>query len=98
MRNIRQYCLKWMDIFISYDLSISYIYCARGGIHCSRKAAAAGQIAKDLDRLFHSLGYVGQRHAESLDGREGILEIQCVSVAVDPAKLHHLEWALILRY
>lgn len=40
--------------------------------------------------LFEALSDIGQSHCEGLHSRKGILEIQDVGVAVDPAKLHHL--------
>jgi hypothetical protein len=40
---------------------------------------------------FQSLRDVGERHGKSLDGREGVLKVERVSVGVDPAKLHHLD-------
>ena len=42
-------------------------------------------------KLFEPLGHVGERHGESLDGCEGVLEIQGVGVGIYPTKLHHLK-------
>lgn len=41
--------------------------------------------------LFESLSDVGQSHRESLEGGKRILEVQCVGVLINPAKLHHLQ-------
>ena len=42
-------------------------------------------------KLFEPLSHVGERHGESLDGCEGVLEIQGVGVGIYPTKLHHLK-------
>lgn len=39
---------------------------------------------------FEALSDVGESHCEGLHSRKGILEIQDVGIAVNPAKLHHL--------
>lgn len=39
---------------------------------------------------FETLSHVGQGHGEGLHGREGVLEVQDVRIAVNPAELHHL--------
>lgn len=77
-----------MDGYFHY-LAKRFVDIAGGRASWSRKAA--GRV-EDSDRLFHSLRNVGQGHTESLDSREGILEIQRVGIAVDPTELHHLEW------
>lgn len=38
-----------------------------------------------------ALRHVGQGHGEGLHSREGVLEVQNVRIAIDPAELHHLE-------
>lgn len=39
---------------------------------------------------FEALSNVGEGHGEGLHSRKGILEIQDVGIAVNPAELHHL--------
>lgn len=39
---------------------------------------------------FEALSNVGKGHGEGLHSRKGILEIQDVGIAVNPAELHHL--------
>lgn len=43
------------------------------------------------DVSFEALGDVGQSHCESLNRREGVLEVQDVGITINPTKLHHLE-------
>lgn len=39
---------------------------------------------------FETLSHVGQGHSKGLHGREGVLEVQDVRIAVNPSELHHL--------
>lgn len=39
---------------------------------------------------FEALSNVGEGHGEGLHSRKGILEIQDVGIAINPAELHHL--------
>lgn len=46
---------------------------------------------------FEALSDVCQRHSKSLDSRKGVLEVQDVGVAINPAKLHYLQSKIIQK-
>lgn len=51
----------------------------------------SGSIEEEEPVSFEALSDVCQSHSESLDCREGVLEVQDVGVAINPAKLHYLQ-------
>lgn len=56
---------------------------------CSVKLLCLFLLPRPVSSL-ETLSHVGQGHGEGLHGREGVLEVQDVRVAVDPSELHHL--------
>ena len=46
-----------------------------------------------LAGLLKTLSNIGKSYSKGLDGTERILEIQCVGITINSAKLHHLQYA-----
>lgn len=95
-RNVRIVKNGWISfvltsapVLLRTNIIIKYNH-TKSKIRSGRKSGLCVVSPKYLNRLFHTLRYVGQCHPESLYGGKGVLKVQCIRVPIDPAELHYL--------